>query len=126
MVPAVMTFLPVLPLTSQGKIDLKALPAIDLGTRPAAEYVAPRTPFEAELVAIWREVLRVERVGVTDDFFALGGHSLLAVRMLFRLWDVFAVELPLASVFHHPTIEQLALRVLERMVATDAAASPAS
>jgi amino acid adenylation domain-containing protein len=126
MVPAVLVRLAELPLSPQGKVDVNALPAVDVDRTDPSLHVAPRTPFEEELVAIWREVLRVERVGVTDDFFALGGHSLLAVKMLFRVWDVFAIELPLASVFHHPTIEQLALRILERLVASEAAASPAT
>ncbi|HST60675.1 MAG TPA: condensation domain-containing protein, partial [Longimicrobium sp.] len=76
-------------------------------------YVAPRTPVEEVLAEIWAEVLRRERVGVTESFFELGGHSLLAVRMVSRVQQVFGVELPLRALFEGPTVGELAGRVEE-------------
>ena len=78
MVPSIIVALEALPLTSNGKIDRKALPDPEL---KQVEYVAPRTPTESKLCKAWAEALGVERVGVHDDFFALGAHSLLAMKV---------------------------------------------
>ena len=83
MVPAAVIGLDALPLTTNGKIDRRALPAPDFDGR--ADRVEPRTPTERALAAIWREVLRVEHVGADDEFYALGGDSLLAMRILARV-----------------------------------------
>ncbi len=109
MVPAVFLFLDALPLTPNGKVDRKALPAPDL-TRAAleAEYVAPLTPEEELIAAIWSDLLDVEPVGVKDNFFELGGHSLLATSFIIRLIDSLGVELPLHALFESPTVESLA------------------
>ncbi|MFO0572465.1 MAG: amino acid adenylation domain-containing protein [Polyangia bacterium] len=109
MVPAHLITLSELPLTPNGKVDRRALPAPDQ-SRPElrAEYVAPRTYIEEELAAIFSEVLGVEKVGVNDSFFELGGHSLLVTRALFRVRDVFHVELPMRAVFEAPTLAGLA------------------
>ncbi|MER5467618.1 amino acid adenylation domain-containing protein [Streptomyces sp. NPDC002685] len=79
MVPVVFTPVESIPLTPNGKLDRRALPAPDQDSRP---YVAPTTPTEQAIAAVWREVLGLERVGADDSFFDLGGHSILAVRML--------------------------------------------
>ncbi|SDG06495.1 non-ribosomal peptide synthase domain TIGR01720 [Lentzea fradiae] len=75
--------------------------------------VAPRTPTEERLAAVWREVLKVEEVGVTHDFFALGGHSLLATQLLSKVFAEFGVDVSLHALFTHPTVEALAELVEE-------------
>src|SRR5262249_2197680 len=101
-----------LPLTPNGKVDRRALPAPE-STRPqlTQPYVAPRTPVEQQLAAIWELVLGVAQVGVHDNFFELGGHSLLATQVVSRLRTTFAVELPLRTLFEAPTVAALAQRV---------------
>jgi acyl-coenzyme A synthetase/AMP-(fatty) acid ligase len=89
MVPAHFVMLDALPLTPNGKLDRRALPAPE-GGASRAEYVAPRTPAEEQLVRIWAEVLGVEPIGVLDDFFDLGGHSLRTIEVLSRIRSVCA------------------------------------
>jgi len=108
MVPTAFVLLPELPRTASGKVDRKALAAMAPERPEAGSGGAPRTPLEAELAALWAEVLEVERVGVEDDFFALGGHSLLAARLTARLRERLGVELPLGAVFRAPTVARLA------------------
>ncbi|WP_083296527.1 non-ribosomal peptide synthetase [Duganella sp. HH101] len=124
MVPAHVVVLAALPLTPNGKIDRAALPEPGAAAT-VAPYVAPRTPAEGTLAAIWAEVLRLERVGVDDNFFDLGGHSLLATQVVYRLSSAFALELPLRVLFEAPTVAALAAR-LEQMRQDGArAAAPA-
>jgi amino acid adenylation domain-containing protein len=108
MVPSAFVVLDALPLTPNGKVDRKALPVPE--GRPAGEaaYEAPRTPTEQALAEIWAEILRVERVGIHDNFFILGGHSLLATRVIMRTRDRLGMVLPLRTLFESPTIAQWA------------------
>ncbi|MGQ0841973.1 amino acid adenylation domain-containing protein [Actinokineospora sp.] len=107
MVPAFVVVLAELPLTPSGKVDRRALPAPE-GAAAEAEYVAPRTPTERRLTRLVAETLRIERVGLDDDFFALGGHSLLAARLHATIRRIWQVDLPIRSVFEHPRIGALA------------------
>jgi amino acid adenylation domain-containing protein len=115
MVPALFVQLPALPQTPNGKIDRRALPAPE----PAAESegLAPRTATEEALAAIWSDVLGVPRVGVRDHFFDLGGHSLLASRVASRIEAELGVQLALPELFAAPTVESLAQRVDEQLLA---------
>jgi amino acid adenylation domain-containing protein len=109
MIPSAWVSLDQLPTTPNGKVDYGALPdpQFDRATQ-AGELVAARTASERELVAIWREMLDVQEIGVNDNFFALGGHSLLAVRLFARIEDSLGVRLPLATLFQSATIAELA------------------
>ena len=110
MVPAVFVGLPALPRTPNGKVDRKALPAPDLGSVPASQRT-PGTQLEELVAEIWCDVLRLERIGPDDDFFALGGHSLLATQVVSRLREVCGVEIPLRRLFEAPTVAGIAARV---------------
>jgi acyl carrier protein len=108
MLPSAFVLLDSLPLTSNGKLDRKALAALD-HDRPDPEesFVAPHTTLEKMLVAIWAEVLKSDRVGIHDNFFDLGGHSLLATQLVSRIRGTLAVELPLRALFEKPTVAGL-------------------
>jgi hypothetical protein len=108
MIPSAFVFLDALPLTPNGKVDRKALPAPDSGRRaPGSPYVAPRDAVEEVVAGIWAEALGLDQVGVFDDFFTLGGHSLLSTRIMARIRDAFAVEVPLHRIFSEPTVAGL-------------------
>jgi natural product biosynthesis luciferase-like monooxygenase protein len=108
MVPGAFVTLEALPLTPNGKVDRKALPAMD-GARPdlAAEYVAPESDLEQTIADIWRQVLKVERVGIHDNFFDLGGHSLLVAQVQSQLKRRLHKDLPLIKMLEYPTVSAL-------------------
>jgi len=112
MVPWTYVFLNALPLTPNGKVDRKTLPAPDHSS-PVRDnvFADPRTPVEVLLGNIWAEVLKLDKVGIHDNFFQLGGHSLLAMQVISRIRNSFSVEVPLRDVFECPTIALLAQRV---------------
>jgi acyl carrier protein len=107
MVPARIVVLERLPLTPNGKIDRKALPAPDRLTA-SVEHVAPRTPAEEALAAIWADLLRQPNIGVTDNFFELGGDSLIAVQLVSRIKRDLGYDLPLNRLFDMTTVEAMA------------------
>jgi acyl carrier protein len=112
MVPASYVRLDALPLTANGKVDRRALPDPGGDAYASRAYEAPIGETETALAEIWAEVLRLERVGRHDHFFALGGHSLSAVRLLVRVRSQLEVDLPLTDVFEAPFLAALAQRIL--------------
>lgn len=108
MVPSVFVTLERMPLTSNGKVDKRALPEPGAEAYVREAYEAPQTPLEQELAEIWQAVLQVERVGRNDDFFDLGGHSLLAMQVAARINAVMLAELPVKEVFDRRTLRELA------------------
>jgi acyl transferase domain-containing protein/acyl carrier protein len=108
MVPAAFVALPGLPLTPNGKVDRKALPVPERSAMQQTAYVAPRGELEERIAAIWREMLKLEQVGIKDNFFELGGHSLLLMETHARLCAELHCELKVVDLFAYPTIESLA------------------
>ncbi|MFY9528962.1 MAG: amino acid adenylation domain-containing protein [Candidatus Acidiferrales bacterium] len=109
MVPAALVFLDTLPLTSNGKVDRRALPAPDQPDGAHAPgFLAPRDDLETRLTKIWEEILGVRNIGIQHNLFEVGAHSLLVARLLTRIEREFGKKLTFASVFGAPTIEQLA------------------
>ncbi len=114
MIPNYFVVLDKIPLTSNGKTDSKLLLTLDTGKRLSVnEYVAPWTEMEKKLCEIWQEVLRLEKVGINDNFFKIGGHSLLATRIISKIRTELNVDLPLKKLFEHPTIATLIVDVKE-------------
>ena len=107
MVPRTFISLPALPLSANGKVDRKALPAPETASRRQSS-AAPRTEMERRLAEIWEELLDTGPIGAHDDFFESGGHSLLAVQLMVRIRRELGTDLPLASLFEEPTVEHLA------------------
>jgi len=109
MVPAAFVWLAEIPLTTNGKVDRRALPEPrweELGS--SGEYVGPRTPLQEVLSGIWCEVLGKDRISIHHDFFELGGHSLLAMLTTSRIRELFQWDLQLQTIFHCGTIARLA------------------
>ncbi|HEX4961843.1 MAG TPA: non-ribosomal peptide synthetase [Thermoanaerobaculia bacterium] len=113
MMPSVFVRLEALPRTPNGKVDRRALPAPNQNREALAAYVAPRTPLEERLAALFGELLGITRVGISDSFFDLGGHSLLATQLLSRIRSLFQVEVPLRVLFAKPFVADLALAITQ-------------
>ena len=111
MVPAAYVRLEAWPLTPNGKLDRKRLPAPDGNALAVSGYEEPQGEIETTLGAIWREVLATQKVGRHDDFFALGGHSLLAATMITRLREALGLEVELGDIFEHPCLSDFAGKI---------------
>ncbi|MDL2145542.1 phosphopantetheine-binding protein, partial [Flavobacterium tructae] len=107
MVPQLWVTLEKMPLTSNGKLDKKALPDPDGSDLSSTEYVAPRNETETQLAAIWQNLLGVEQIGIHDNFFELGGHSLLATRLVSMIRKKFEIEITIKDIFEFTRLEEL-------------------
>lgn len=118
MTPSRFVVLDELPLTLNGKVDRRALPAPEhLHIEQPGLSEPPRTPFEEVLAAIWSQVLGIEPIGLSDNFFDLGGHSLLATQVISRVREALDVEVPLRALFESPTVAGLAEAVRRKQAA---------
>jgi len=116
MIPAAIIMLESLPLTRNGKVDLRALPEPSRGGSGSAEAsIIPWTPAEEMVTGIFQEVLKLDRVGRDDNFFEIGGHSLLATRVVSQVRNTFGVEIGVRAIFEEPTAERLARKIEEAM-----------
>ncbi|ASS74119.1 hypothetical protein CIG75_03350 [Tumebacillus algifaecis] len=112
MMPSFLVLLDELPLTSNGKVDRKRLPSPEGTLSDRDDYVAPRTEEEQKVAQIFANVLRVEKVGMHDNFFALGGHSLLATQVVSRIAEEYGVAVPLRLLFQFPTVAEFTAELL--------------
>jgi acyl carrier protein len=96
-----------IPLTPNGKVARRALPKPEAESASASTYVAPQTEIERAIAEVWREVLKIEKVGLQDNFFDLGGHSLLLARVLSKIRDLLGKQIPMLALFQFPTIGAL-------------------
>jgi amino acid adenylation domain-containing protein len=125
MVPEAILALEKMPLTASGKIDRKRLPTVkQAGRQTEQEYAEAQTPVEEMLVGIFLEVLKVDRVGIHDNFYEIGGHSLLAIQVISRVRQTFRVDLDVRSLFEEPTIKGLGRRIGEVVGAGNLAEAP--
>ena len=122
MVPSAFVTLAEVPLTPNGKVDRKALPAPEWGGEANSGFVAARTPVEEMLCGIWEQLLKRDQVGIHENFFELGGHSLLATQVVSRVRESFNVELPLRVIFESPTISEISETIEEAMRAEEGVA----
>jgi acyl carrier protein len=117
MVPGAWMLLEKLPRTPNGKVDRQSLPEPEASGIARDLFIAPRTPAETSIAGIWRDLLRVQQVGINDNFFELGGHSLLVTQVVSRLRDMFQVDVPLRCLFERPTVAATAATVEDLLVA---------
>jgi len=111
MIPTHFKHLNELPLTTNGKIDRKALPTLTDTPKTDTEYIAPSNEFEEILHEIWSEVLNIQQIGVQDNFLILGGTSLAAIRIATRMEEAFELDIPVNRVFEYPTIAELGAHI---------------
>lgn len=117
MVPAEFVSLESLPVTANGKVDRAALPSSNGNNLHSETYVGPRTAVEEELVKILAPLLKLDRVGVNDNFFLLGGHSLLGTQLIARISETFGVDLTLLKLFDHPTVAEMSVEIEDLILA---------
>lgn len=118
MIPAGFVLLDRFPITEHGKVDRRSLPEpTPDNTLPEDSYEEPASPLESRVAEIVKALLRVDRIGLDDNFFYLGGHSLLGAQMLARIRDAFDIDIPLLSLFDHPTIRELCAEIEWRIIA---------
>jgi amino acid adenylation domain-containing protein len=116
MVPATFVRLEKLPLTANGKVDRKSLPAADeTNTLRDRSYTAPRTDIEKTIAGILEHFLELEHIDVEENFFSLGGHSLMGAQLVARLRDIFGIEMPLRVIFEAPSVAELSSEI-DRLV----------
>ncbi|BAY05184.1 amino acid adenylation domain-containing protein [Anabaena cylindrica PCC 7122] len=108
MIPSAFVALESFPLTTNGKIDHRALPTVDFINFESKKNIQPSDNLELQLIKIWENVLRIQPIGLSDNFFDLGGYSLLALRLFAQINEIFGKNIPLAYLFQSPTIKQLA------------------
>jgi amino acid adenylation domain-containing protein len=119
MVPAAFVEMSALPLSPNGKINRRLLPAPDWSAAESGDVLKPRNELEAALVRVWQSVLHVPNIGVGDNFFDLGGHSLMAARVLSEVEKITGKELPLSALFRGATVESLAQLISQLQEASD-------
>jgi amino acid adenylation domain-containing protein/FkbM family methyltransferase len=125
MVPSAFVLMEKFPLTANGKIDRAALPAFSInGAQPSREVRGPRTDTEKAVAAIWAELLGIPSVGIDEDFFDLGGQSLVAIKVVARLSDMFAIDLPLRNLFERPSVAGLS-EIIDGLLWVSTAGAPA-
>jgi aryl carrier-like protein len=116
MIPHTFSLLEEMPRTRQGKIDRRALTALQpVYPEMGGELILPRNEVERELANIWAEMLGLKQVGVEDNFFELGGHSLLAMQLVSRLRALFRIDLALRTLFESPTIAAIS-QIIQREI----------
>jgi len=119
MVPAAIGILVELPLNRSGKVDRRALPDVRSALTDATAFEPPRDDLESALIAIWREVLKVERLGTRDNFFDVGGHSLLLAQIHDQLRERLGAHVSILDLFRYPTIAALAAHLRQGAVTSD-------
>ncbi|HEV3096663.1 MAG TPA: phosphopantetheine-binding protein, partial [Candidatus Dormibacteraeota bacterium] len=117
MVPAMMVAMPALPVTTNGKVDRRALPAPEAARAAQDDETQPRTLIEARVSEMVSALLQVDRVAGDENFFMLGGHSLMGAQLLVQVHETFGVELPLRTLFEVPTVSGLSLEIEQRLAA---------
>jgi acyl carrier protein len=117
MLPVAYICLDKFPLTTNGKVDRKALPTADLIKYQSVEYIAPRNAQEQAISQIISSVLNLEKVGIDHNFFEIGGNSLNATQVVLSIHQTFGVKLPLRSLLESPTVKEIAVSI-EQILAT--------
>jgi non-ribosomal peptide synthetase component F len=112
MIPGLFVTLESLPLTANGKVNRQALPAPNQQQQTTG-YVAPRSQVEQKIAEIWQQALKIEKVGIDDNFFDIGGHSLLIAQVHSQMRDLFQRDIPLIKILEYPTISAIARFLVE-------------